>query len=221
MRSVRLPAAVCLAVALAGTTPGSAAELAGARSPAAGPAAQTRTPAGTGDSMPAVWKERHVEFFYAGRTARYSCDGLLEKVRAMLLDLGARRDVKITPLRCADTERMHGDGGGSRIKIVFSSPAQPEAADKPLHKGDLVATDARFERFTITSDAFRNLGIGDCELVQEFTRQILPRLMVRDVRQDIVCVPYKPSVSRFFIRGEVLKSVPRAEQRAAGQSAKD
>lgn len=172
MRPVRLSVAVCLAVALPAVT--------------AGAAPQPRTPAETGDPMPAVWKEQHVEFSYSGRTSRYSCDGLLEKVRAMLLDLGARRDVKITPLRCADAEPMHGDGGGSRLKIVFSSPARPEAADKPLHPGDLAATDARFEPFTIMSDAFRNMGIGDCELVQEFTRQILPRLMVRDVRQDIV-----------------------------------
>jgi hypothetical protein len=203
MRSVRLSVAVCLAVALPAATAGAAA------------AAQT------GDPMPAVWKEQHVEFSYAGRTSRYSCDGLIEKVRAMLLDLGARRDVKITPLRCADAEPMHGDGGGSRIRIVFSSPARPEATDKPLHPGDLAATDARFEPFTIMSDAFRNMGIGDCELVQEFTRQLLPRLMVRDVRQDILCVPYKPSTSRFFVRGEVFKSLPHAERRASGESAAD
>lgn len=204
MRSDRLSIAVCLAVALAAVA-----------------AAQPRAPADSGDPIPAVWKEQHVEFSYAGRTSRYSCDGLLEKVRAMLLDLGARRDLKITPLRCADTDLMHSDGGGSRIKIVFSSPARPEAADKPLRSGDLAATVARFEQFTITSDAFRNMGIGDCELVQEFTRQILPRLLVRAVRQDIVCVPYKPSVSRFFVRGEVFKSLPRTERRGSGQSAMD
>ena len=211
MRPVRLSVALCLAVALPAVTTEAA--------------AQPRTPAQTGDPIPAVWKEQHVEFSYSGRTSRYSCDGLLEKVRAMLLDLGARRDVKLTPLRCADAEPMrgptHSDGGGSRIKIVFSSPARPEAADRPLHPGDLAATDARFEPFTIMSDAFRNMGIGDCELVQQFTRQILPRLMVRDVRQDILCVPYKPSASRFFVRGEVFKSLPHAERRGGDQGAAD
>jgi hypothetical protein len=207
MRPIRLSVAVCLAVALTAAT--------------AAAAAQPHGAADTGDPMPAVWKEQRLEFSYAGRTSRYSCDGLLEKVRAMLLDLGARRDVNITPLRCADTDPTHAEGGGSRIKIVFSSPARPEAGDKPLHPGDLAATDARFEQFTITSDAFRNMGVGDCELVQEFTRQILPRLMVRAVRQDISCVPYKPSASRFFVRGEVFKSLPRTERRGSGQSAAD
>jgi hypothetical protein len=211
MRPVSLSASVCLAVSLAG---------AAAVAPAAGPpAAGSRTPEGRGVPMPAVWREQRVEFYYRGRTSRYSCDGLLEKVRAMLLELGARRDVKIVPLRCTDSDR-HERAAGSRIIIVFSSPALPDAAAKPLHASDLAAIDARFENFTITSDAFRNMGIGDCELVQEFTRQILPKLTARNVKRDIVCVPYEPSNSRFFVRGEILKNLPRAEKRESGGSAK-
>lgn len=113
---------------------------------------------------------------------------------------------------------------------MFSSPALPDAAARPLHEGDLAATDARFEQFTITSDAFRNMGIGDCELVQEFSHQLLTKLVARDVRQDIRCVPDPPSGGgsadprwtgpRFFVRGEVLKTLPRAEQFGSAQSAK-
>ena len=88
-----------------------------------------------------------------------------------------------------------------------------------MHAGNLAAIDASFQRFTITSDAFRNMGIGDCELVQEFARQILPRLAARDVRQDIDCVPYQPSASRFFVRGEILKALPRSEPFGRGESA--
>jgi hypothetical protein len=63
---------------------------------------------------------------------------------------------------------------------------------------------ARFEAFMITSDAFRNLGVGDCELVQEFTRQILPRLVTRDVMRDIACLADQRE-NRFLVRGVVLK----------------
>ncbi len=48
--------------------------------------------------FPAVWKEQHLEFSYMGRTARYSCEGLRDKMRSLLLDLGARRD--LTGCRC-------------------------------------------------------------------------------------------------------------------------
>jgi hypothetical protein len=161
--------------------------------------------------VPAVWKERHVDFVYRGRTARYSCEGLRDKVRAMLMDLGARRDVKIVAVGCEDNYRLRVSQQPS-LSIVFSSPALPDSSSKPLRAGDLAATDARFETFTITGDAFRNMGIGDCELVEEFARQILPKLVTRNVRRDIKCVPYQPSGSRFLVHGEILKTLPRAEQ---------
>jgi len=66
--------------------------------------------------------------------------------------------------------------------------------------------DAHYEPFTLTSDAFRNYGVGDCELVEEFARDILPHFTARAVKQDITCVPYQASGSRFWVRGEILRA---------------
>ena len=170
----------------------------------------------TGIPRAAVWREQHLEFFYMGRTSRYSCDGLRDKVRAMLLDLGARRDLRISAVGCGDSGQMRHNSPAPSLNITFSAPALPDPSVKPLHEGDLAATDARFESFTITSDAFRNLGFGDCELVEEFSHQILPKLVTRALKRDIACVPHQASGSRFLVRGEILKPLPRAEQ-AAGR----
>jgi hypothetical protein len=159
-----------------------------------------------GNPQPAVWKEQHLDFSYLGRTARYSCEGLRDKMRALLLDLGARRDLKISVLGCDESAPRLRGYLGPRLSLVFSSPAPPDAAAQPLHAGDLSPVDARYESFTLTSDAFRNYGIGDCELVEEFSRQILPKLATKDVKQDITCVPYQASGSRFFVRGEILRA---------------
>ena len=156
--------------------------------------------------QPAVWKEQHLDFSYLGRTARYSCEGLRDKMRSLLLDLGARRDLKISVLGCDESAPRLRGYLGPRLSLVFSSPALPDAAAQPLHAGDLSPVDARYESFTLTSDAFRNYGIGDCELVEEFSRQILPKLAAKDVKQDITCVPYQASGSRFFVRGEILRA---------------
>ena len=162
----------------------------------------------TGTLLAAVWKEQRFDFLYVGRTARYSCEGLRDKMRALLLDLGARRDLKVSVVACDETANGVGRGSiGPRLGIVFSSPALPDAAAKPPHPGDPVGVDARFEPFTLTSDAFRNYGIGDCELVEQFTRQILPKLAARNVTKDITCVPNQLSGSRFFVRGEILRAV--------------
>jgi hypothetical protein len=218
MRSVRTGAVVCAGLAFATASVRGAA-------PPTGPSALTPTsPAPTmpqstvGTPTAAVWKEQRIDFFYMGRTARYSCDGLRDKVRAMLLDLGARRDVKIDAVGCEENDRLRANSTTPSLNIVFSAPALPDAAAKPLHNGDLAATDARFEPFTIASDAFRNMGIGDCELVEEFARQILPKLVTRDLTRAITCVPNQQSGSRFRVHGEILKTLPRVEQSVGRQS---
>jgi hypothetical protein len=159
-----------------------------------------------GSPFPAVWKEQHLEFSYIGRTARYSCQGLREKMRSLLLDLGARRDLQIAVLACNESAPLGRGYLGPRLSLVFSSPALPDVSAKPLHPGDLSAVDAHYEPFTLTSDAFRNYGVGDCELVEEFAREILPHLSARNIKQDITCVPYQASGSRFLVRGEILRA---------------
>jgi len=161
---------------------------------------------GAGAPLPAVWKEQRLDFSYMGLTARYSCEGLRDKMRSLLLDLGARRDLKVSVLACDESAPLRRGYLGPRLSIVFSSPALPDAQDQPLRTGDLSAVEARYESFTLTSDAFRNYGVGDCELVEEFARQILPKLATKDVKQDITCIPYQASGSRFFVRGEVLRA---------------
>lgn len=190
---------------------------AGAAAPGAAPQAAVPYPI-TGNPVAAVWKERHVEFFYMGRTARYSCEGLRDKVRAMLLELGARRDPSLVAMGCEDDARGPVSAAGPHLSITFSAPALPDPAAKPARAGDLAATDARFVAFSITTDAFRNLGIGDCELVEQFARQVLPKLVTRGVRQDITCIPNELSGSHFMLRGEVLRPLPPGEAAAQRNS---
>src|SRR5450631_2967775 len=88
--SARAAVGLCAALALA--------PLGSAR---AAPPPATPAPA-AGLPVAAVWKERRLEFVYVGRTARYSCEGLSDKVSALLLELGARRDLKISTAGCND-----------------------------------------------------------------------------------------------------------------------
>jgi hypothetical protein len=162
-----------------------------------------------GDPTPAVWKEQHLDFLYRGITSRYSCDGLRDKMRLLLLELGARRDMKILATGCDySLAPRFGNGPVPNLRVVFSAPALPDAAAKPLHPGDLAAVSASFQPFSVTADAFRRFDIGDCELVEEFARQILPKFTARDVKKDITCVPNQLSGMPFLLRGEVLKVSP-------------
>ena len=184
--------------------------------PATAPAA-TLPPAAASALLAAVWKEQRVNFFYMGRTARYSCDGLRDKVRAILLDLGARRDLKVTAIGCEGYGHARAKPMSPTLSITFAALATPDPSVKP-HAAVQVA-DARFEAFTIASDAFRNIDIGDCELVEELARQILPKFATRALKRDIACGPDRLSGSRFLVMGEILKPQPRPAQ-AGGKTPK-
>jgi hypothetical protein len=163
---------------------------------------------GVAAPISAVWKEQQLSFFYMGRTSRYSCSGLRDKVRALLLELGARRNLTVTALGCDEPAARARLGSlGPSLNIMFAAPALPQTSQKPPHPANVGAVDAQFESFTITNDVFRDMGIADCELVQEFARQILPRFVIRNTRQDILCVPSPRSGSHFLIRGEILRSL--------------
>jgi hypothetical protein len=155
----------------------------------------------------AVWKQQRVHFTYQGTTVRYSCDGLRDKVRAMLLDLGARRDLQVQAVNCNDG-RPPLDAQQPSLDVAFFSLAPVDAAAKPAAAGDLAPTQASYRPFTIGNDAFRNMNQGDCELVQEFVRQILPRLATRALKTNISCAAYRSSDDRYRVHGEVLEAVP-------------
>ncbi len=164
---------------------------------------------GESAAIPAVWKEQKVDFVYFGRTSRYTCDGMRDKLRAVLGTMGVRRDISAIAVGCAVT----GDGRELRessptVNLVFSAPALPDASAKPAHPGDLAPVEAQFEAFTIATDAFRNMQPGDCELVEEFVRQILPKLTTRNLQSDVTCIPHQLSGSHYVVRGEVLRPLP-------------
>lgn len=159
----------------------------------------------------AVWKEQRLDFSYFGRTSRYTCDGIRDKLRAILVQLGARREIQALAVGCAQSgdaprELMHDLS--PTVHLVFSAPALPDAAAKPAHPGDLAPVEAQYTPFTLQTDAFRNMQLGDCELVEEVARQILPKLATRNVAKDITCIPNQLSGSRYTVRGEILKAKP-------------
>ena len=170
--------------------------------------------AASGVPIQAVWKEHRVEFTYLGRTSSYSCDGLIDKVRAIMTRLGARAPLHIVGIGCPEYGRPAGPNSiGPSLSIRFFAPALPESDATSRHGSKPAPVDARFVPFKIVPDAFRDMSVGDCELVEEFAEQILPMFTTRSVQKDITCVPYQLSGSDYSLRGEVLRALPPSEAR--------
>src|ERR1700733_6605260 len=59
--------------------------------------------AGDATAPAAHWVERNFDYTYMGFTAKYSCDGLLDSVRTVLVALGARKqDLQIQSRGCTN-----------------------------------------------------------------------------------------------------------------------
>jgi hypothetical protein len=154
-----------------------------------------------GESVEAVWKAQRMNFEYRGDSTTYSCRSLEDKLELILRTVGAREDVQLQGYAC--DEQM----GIARFQIALQSPVV--ASEENLR--DLTARDAKDElvarvngeklpsaadlpRFTavwktvsFARDRRMRLERGDCELVQQLRRQILPRMSVHIVKDNVRC----------------------------------
>jgi hypothetical protein len=111
--------------------------------------------------------------------------GLREKIRGVLLDLGARPDWRFTQYACY--ERMgRADGFASvALRVATLQPVAPPAPLTGSWKGvDLIGRE--------------RLDAGDCELVRYIVEQILPLFAVRNVPSTPTCLAYGPSSMTSF-----------------------
>lgn len=180
---------------------GACAALALSDAAAAGTAAAD--PDATAPTIEAVWKVQHLSFEYRAYNTLYTCSGLRSKLRDILTTLGARDGIKLKGFGCDMS-------GTARFNITLESPieATPEnvqaltrySAEQELiarARGETLATAADLPRFpaqwktvSFVRDNSMRLDPGDCELVQQLRREILPRLSVQIVRDNLRCSPY-------------------------------
>ena len=87
------------------------------------PALAADSPVSAGKAtVAAVWKLQKIDFHYFGRTSRYSCDGMSDKVRNLLLRMGARRDMKLLSYGC-EIGRIRLQDINPSLSIEFWTPA--------------------------------------------------------------------------------------------------
>jgi hypothetical protein len=154
-----------------------------------------------GESVMAVWKPQQVDFEYRGYSTAYSCRGLEDKLELILRSVGAREDVQLRSYAC--DEQI----GIAKFQISLQSPvvaSEDNVRELTTHdaKGELIArvngeklpSAADLPRFTavwktvsFARDRRMRLERGDCELVQQLRRQILTRMSVRVVKDNVRC----------------------------------
>ena len=159
----------------------------------------------------AVWKAHQLDFTFTGFTTHYTCSGFESVLGRLLRAAGARPDAKVTASCTAPF------GHPERISIAHLSfntlvPLE-DGASGAAAKSKPVEGQWKTVRWQAHSPLALDLGEGDCELVDEFARRILPLFSVRDVVNDMNCVPHQLQVGGVDLRFRVLAPLTAAKSK--------
>jgi hypothetical protein len=155
----------------------------------------------SGEPQLAVWTDKELTFVYQGFTTRYSCDGLRDKVRSVLLDLGAqKKDLKVMELGCSSPSGRPDPFPGVRVKLKV---LQPTGSVDPKQT-DQIPVAAHWKPLDLKlRDSFSN-DSGECELVEQIRHSIVPLFATRNVDLKTTCIPHQASATRPSLKMEVL-----------------
>jgi hypothetical protein len=190
-------------------------------------------------SVEAFWNAYEFDFAYQGFTTHYSCDGLRDKVRYMLEQIGAREGFKVRARGCGM------NGGPTRFPRVRITAALPMAAttanlaelEKDADRRELIARvrgesadlaevgsrfAARVEVVHLASKGSRRLDAGDCELLEQVRDHLLPKLGLEVKGDDLNCIPHQMRIGEVSLDVRTLKAIPPPDAQGdstAGRSA--
>ncbi len=195
--------------------------------PAGDPAAESRP------AVAAVTRSQDIDFYFQSFTTFYSCRSLEDRVRQLLLELGVE-SIKVKVSSCFGNEIARFP----HVRMQVSSPveATPEILaefEKTRSTRELAARvrgerpvevteqyPAYWKPVSLSRGSFR-LESGDCELIDQIKRKVLPKLAIRVVKDDVSCIPNQVSLGQPRLEVEALTRVPPPDEGKPDDKKKD
>ena len=141
------------------------------------------------------WQHHKMTINYFGITSAYSCDALEDRVREILLLLGARKDAKVNT-RCPRGQEFPSHTAW--IVTDFYTLAPADSASAPG------AVRAYWAAREINPRHPYYMDGGDCELIEQMKGLISKNFSLRDIRYSTDCVPHEVTLDGFDVKGQVL-----------------
>jgi hypothetical protein len=159
------------------------------------------TPAASSGGESAVWTEKQVRFVYLGFTTKFSCDGLADRVKQVLLLLGARKDLQVSPVPCSTPFGRPDPFPGVTVKMNVLEPAGTKSG------GAAAQTVRAHWKMVDVNQALAKDPLwqaGQCELLEQIKQTFLPQFTTRNVQYRSTCVPFQLYLGATQLRAEVL-----------------
>ena len=165
--------------------------------------AQAQTPADITQPAWAVWTPKELRFVYMGFTSPYSCDGLRDKMRAILLQMGARPDLTVREVPCSGFAGRPTEFPGVTVTMNVLAPF-----DATKSSANATPVPAHWKPVEISTDRDPLREAGDCELVEQVKAHVLPLFNARQVDYRTSCIPNQLSVGGTQLKAEMLIADP-------------
>jgi hypothetical protein len=158
----------------------------------------------SGEPQSAVWTDKELTFVYQGFTTKYSCDGLRDKVRGVLLDLGAqKKGLKVVEFGCGSAAGQPDPFPSVRVNMRVLQPAGA-AGSTDGKQDNQTPVAAHWKPVDLKLRGSFSTDSGECELVEQIRHSIVPLFATRNVDLKTTCVPHQASASRPSLKMEVL-----------------
>jgi hypothetical protein len=152
-----------------------------------------------------VWQKHEYSFQFMGFTTTYSCDGLADKLKTLLIAAGARPDTTARAGACASGFGRPDKFARADLTFYTLAPASSLASEsKPV--------DGTWIPVAIAPHRPRELAAGDCELVEQFRSNVLGMFTTRNVENRTTCVPHQLSGSSIDLKFESFAAPPKASR---------
>jgi len=151
----------------------------------------------SGQAVTGAWQHHHANFSYYGITALYSCDGLENNIRALLLHLGARKDAKVSARGCPNGPSVPGRNAIIDVDFYTLSPSSDATG----------TVQAQWMPVLVSPTHPYFMSNGDCELIDEMKDLISKNFSLREVNYRTDCIPHEVNIDDFTIKAQALKEL--------------
>src|SRR5271167_2806683 len=148
-------------------------------------------------AVASTWQHRSATFHYFGIIARYSCAGIEDHVRALLLHFGARADLTVKAKGCPH-EIAPGRVASLDADFYTLAPAADASAPDTVQ--------ARWTAVVVNPWRPIIMSDGDCELLAQMKDLIADNFTLRGLSYRTDCVPQE--INGFSIKAQALKALP-------------
>lgn len=179
--------------------------------PAIAAEALAEAPAENAPPAWSVWTPKQLRFVFTGFTSHYSCDGLRDKMRAILLQLGARADLTVQPVPCSGMAGRPTEFPGVTVNMNVPAPWDAQTSN-----ANATPVPAHWQPVVISTELDPLREAGDCELIEQVKARVLPLFSARNVDYHSTCVPHQLQIGGTQLKAEMLIVDNQGAQRAGG-----